>query len=101
MPLLAQALPRFWENGPCSPPKITDMKVLMICAGAVVVFALASCDKKNHTCVCFNNNNEITHTYTYSDMDRQEARSLCAESAVLLNEADSLGQTYICTLEQE
>ena len=74
------------------------MKSLMISAGVLAAISFASC-QKDHNCVCFDSNNDITHTYTYGSTTRDEARELCAEAAILLNETDSIGETYICTLD--
>lgn len=74
------------------------MKTLTLSAGVLAAIAFASCEK-DHNCVCFNSSNEITHTFTYGSTTREDARDLCAEAAVQLNETDSIGETYICTLD--
>jgi hypothetical protein len=75
------------------------MKMLLTSAGlAMMIISMASC-KKDHTCICFNSQNKITHTYTYGSTTREEARDFCAEAAMQLTDVDSLGETYICTLE--
>lgn len=63
----------------------------------VVMLALTSCEKEQ-TCVCVNSDDEVVRTYTYSET-YDEALNLCNASAAELNDNDSIGETYFCTLE--
>ncbi len=76
------------------------MKTLLMGAGLLMMVGVASCTK-DHSCICFDtaDQNEITHTFTYSSMSREEARDLCSQSAIELNATDSLNRSYLCTLE--
>lgn len=74
------------------------MRTLIVSAGLLGLLGLASCEK-DHNCVCFDSSNEIRHTYTYGSTTREEARDFCAAAAIELNEADSIGESYICTLD--
>jgi len=74
------------------------MRTLIVSAGLLGMLGFVSCEK-DHNCVCFDSSNEVTHTYTYGSTTRDDARDMCAAAAVQLNETDSIGETYICTLE--
>lgn len=73
------------------------MKTLIAVLGIVGMFGLVSCEK-DHNCVCVNSNDEVIRTNTYSGT-YDEALDLCNASAGELNDNDSIGETYFCTLE--
>ena len=74
------------------------MKTWILCAGVLAAaITLASCEK-TYNCVCVDADKEVVETYTYSEsLERSE--DLCAAAADLLNDIDSLGITYTCTLD--
>ncbi|CAN5231281.1 hypothetical protein BH09BAC1_BH09BAC1_25760 [soil metagenome] len=74
------------------------MKTLMFGAGLLLMLGWASC-KQDNVCVCFDSSNDIKYTYTYASTTREEARDLCSAAEVQLNDMDTTGEHYICTLE--
>ena len=73
------------------------MKTLLIISGLTAILVASSCTKEE-TCVCVNTNNDVIRTNTYS-ATYNEALDLCNTSAAELNDSDTIGETYFCTLE--
>ncbi len=73
------------------------MKTLMVILGIVALITFSACEKEE-TCVCVDTDGDVIRTNTYATT-YNEALDLCNASAAELNDNDSIGETYFCTLE--